>query len=126
MKENESNEKEAQHFHSEIFTMCRRTTNLSFDGDAETIDGSLGPVSLTKDASSETDASFCISHFNPLDVVTVERPNWNKADVMLFTANDDQQLFFRQIINLVDAFAFTNSSDFYSEEKPPNKKTISK
>ena len=77
-------------------------------------------MSLTKDASSETDASFCIGHFNPLDVVTIERTNWNKADVMLFTTDDDQQLLFWQIINLVDAFALTDPSDFYSENN--NKK----
>jgi hypothetical protein len=106
-------------------TCCRRIkTNLSFDGDAETIDGSLGAVSLTKDASSETDAGFCIGHFNPLDVVTVERPNWNKADVMLFTADDDQQLLFWQIINLVDAFALNEPSDFYSEKQQQKKRNL--
>ena len=103
-------------FTASFTTCCRRIkTNLSFDGDAETIDGSLGAVSLTKDASSETDAGFCIGHFNPLDVVTIERTNWNKADVMLFTTDDDQQLLFWQIINLVDAFALTDPSDFCSE-----------
>jgi hypothetical protein len=37
----------------------------------------LGAVSLAQDAGGETDAGFGIGHFNPLDVVTVERPNWN-------------------------------------------------
>jgi hypothetical protein len=47
-------------FHSVFYDVSRRIiTNLSFDGDIETIDGSLGAVSLTKDASSETDANFC-------------------------------------------------------------------
>ena len=61
-------------------TCCRRIkTNLSFDGDAETIDGSLGAVSLTKDVSivklmqtSVRSHSSVIGHFNPLDFVTVE------------------------------------------------------
>ena len=45
-------------FHS-VFYDVRIITTLSFDGDIETKDGSLGAVSLTKDASSETDADFC-------------------------------------------------------------------
>jgi hypothetical protein len=41
---------------------------------------------------------------------------------MLFTADDDQQLLFWQIINLVDAFALNEPSDFYSEKQQQKKK----
>ena len=67
-------------FHSVFYDVSRRIiTNLSFDGDIETIDGSLGAVSLTKDVSivklmqtSVRSHSSVIGHFNPLDFVTVE------------------------------------------------------
>ena len=43
---------------------------------------------------------------------------------MLFTADDDQQLLFWQIINLVDAFALTDPSDFYSEKQQQKKRNL--
>ena len=93
-----------------ILFVCK--TYLSFDGDAETIDGSLSTVSLPKNASGETDTGLCISHFDPLDIVTVECTYRNQPYVVLFTTNDHQQLFLGQIIDLVDAFTLANSSDF--------------
>jgi hypothetical protein len=43
---------------------------------------------------------------------------------MLFTADDDQQLLFWQIINLVDAFALNEPSDFYSEKQQQKKRNL--
>jgi hypothetical protein len=36
---------------------------------------------------------------------------------MLLTADDDQQLLFGQVINLVNAFALAHPSDFYSKRE---------
>ncbi len=117
-------------FHSVFYDVSRRIiTNLSFDGDTETIDGSLGAVSLTKDVSivklmQTSVRSHTVVLLATLIHSTLSPSNWNKAGVMLFTADDDQQLLFWQIINLVDAFALNEPSDFYSEKQQQKKRNL--
>lgn len=67
---------------------------------------------LSQKTRGEGAAALGVGHLQPLHVVTVERTHRNKPDVMLLAADDDQQLFFGHVLDLVDTLALADAANF--------------